>query len=133
MADSSTEDTVYDLGIMRWNDIEIECGKFKVGYKIKNERQTVTNKTTGVGWSSSEEEYTFEASDILPKYKEILKDRWKEQKKDKHGLTISTYNFLEDGEYQEQDVLLSCMIESVDMEQDGGNSVTVKGEALTLK
>ena len=70
---------------------------------------------------------------MLPEYAHILEARFQEQKSDKHGLTISAYNFQEDGDYTEAATLYSCLIESIDYEQDSGAKFSVKGEALTKK
>lgn len=131
---ANTYETVTaDLGEMRFGDTVIDTGSFKVSYKIKNERQTTTGSYDGVGWKNSEREYEWEASDILPEFEDLLRQRWRDQTSDVHGLTISTYNFLENGDYEEKDVLYSCMIESIDFEQEGGRSITVKGGALRVK
>lgn len=126
-------ETVYDLGIMRFGEDEIPCGSFKVSAKLKAERKTVTNSYDGVGWDKSEREYSWEASDVLPEYMDLIKTRFKEQISDPLGFAISTYNILETGDYDEQDVLIGSVITDWDSEQDGGKKVTVKGESLSLQ
>ena len=135
MADIKTESStdVYDLAEIRFGDTVIPANSFKIESKIKLERQTVTNSYTGAGWKLSEEEYSWEISEVLPEYAHILEARFQEQKSDKHGLTISAYNFQEDGDYTEAATLYSCLIESMDYEQDSGAKFSVKGEALTKK
>lgn len=133
MADVDTVEDVYDLGIMRFGDNEITCKSFKISYKIKAESKSVTNKLEGVGWKLSELEYSWEASEIEEQYMKIIKDRFKAQKNDKNGLTISTYNFTEGGEYVEGDVLYSCIITDIDVEQESGATFDVKGDALRAK
>ena len=135
MADIKTESStdVYDLAEIRFGDTVIPANSFKIESKIKLERQTVTNSYTGAGWKLSEEEYSWEISEVLPEYAHILEARFQEQKSDKHGLTISAYNFQEDGDYTEAATLYSCLIEYIDYEQDSGAKFSVKGEALTKK
>ncbi|WP_299523257.1 hypothetical protein [uncultured Methanobrevibacter sp.] len=123
----------YDLAEIRLGDEVIPCNSFKIGYKIKSERQTVTNSYTGVGWKLSEEEYTFEVSEVLPQYFDIINDRWKEQKKDKLSMSVTAYNYVEDGDYEEQCTLYGCIITDIDWEQESGVKFTVKGEALSKK
>ena len=41
--------------------------------------------------------------------------------------------FDNDSDYIEKDVLYGCMIESIDLDRDGGLKLTSKGEALSRK
>lgn len=135
MADIKTETVTdtYDLAEIRLGDEVIPTSNFKLSYKIKAERQTVTSSYTGVGWKLSEEEYSFELGEVLPEYYDIINERWKNQKTDKHGMTVTAYNFMENGDYEEQCTIYSCIITDVDWEQESGVKFTVKGEALTKK
>ena len=135
MADIQTETgtDIYDLAEIRLGDEVIPCNSFKISYKIKSERQTVTNAYTGVGWKLSEEEYTFEISEVLPQYFDAIDERWKSQKTDKLSMNITAYNFMENGDYEEQCTIYGCIITDVDWEQESGVKFTVKGEALTKK
>ena len=135
MADIKTESStdVYDLAEIRFGDTVIPANSFKIESKIKLERQTVTNSYTGAGWKLSEEEYSWDISEVLPQYAHLLPARFQPQTSHKHGLTISAYNFQEDGDYTEAATLYSCLIESIDYEQDSGAKFSVKGEALTKK
>ena len=135
MADIKTETVTdtYDLAEIRLGDEVIGASNFKLSYKIKAERQTVTSSYTGVGWKLSEEEYSFELGEVLAQYYDIINERWKNQKSDKYGMSVSAYNFMENGDYEEQCTLYGCIITDVDWEQESGVKFTVKGEALTKK
>ena len=103
---------------------------FDVSYKISNEEiNRERMDALRAGNNLSKEPYL----EVLPEYAHILEARFQEQKSDKHGLTISAYNFQEDGDYTEAATLYSCLIESIDYEQDSGAKFSVKGEALTKK
>lgn len=128
-----TEEKTFDLGEFRFGDTIIPCNSFKISYKMKNERVGITNQYEGAGWKSSEVEYDWECSEVLPQYAPILKRRFHDQAHDKHGLTISTYDFVEGGDYEEQDVLYSCVIDSIDFDREKGKKITVKGQALRAK
>ena len=132
MAETRTEsgDDIYDLAEFRFGDTVIYMNNFTINYEITAERKQVTNSYTGADWTLSEENYAWECSEVLPKYKKVLEDRWEAQKSDKHGLTITTYNFLENGDYEEQCSLSSAIITAIDIEQETGMTLGVSGEAL---
>src|SRR5574344_2170661 len=89
--------TTYDLAVFRIKGVELYVDSFKITRKRKLERLTATSKLTGVAWKVSDEEYSFEASEIIDK-DDILHDLWVEDIKDKTGFQIDTYNFLPGGD-----------------------------------
>lgn len=131
MADAETNN--YDLGEFRFGKEAIIGKSFKVERKVKVETKYSTNSYDPYDWSASEREISWEVEEVDPQHEELLNERYNNQTKDKHGLTINTYNFMEDGDYEEKATLQSCWIESIEAEQDGGRKISVKGGALKLK
>ncbi len=123
--------TTYDLAVFRIKGVELYVDSFKITRKRKLERVTATCKLTGVAWKVSDEEYSFEASEIIDK-DDILNDLWVEDIKDKTGFQIDTYNFLPGGDLVFKDGLTNCMLSEFDTETSKGDKVSIKGEALNM-
>lgn len=127
------ETDIYDLGEIKFGDTVIPSDSFKLEQKVKLERRRSTSSYDGTGWKISEREFSWEISDVEPQYYDILDKRFDDQTSDKNGLTITAYNFKENGDYEEVMTLYACLIESISSEQDSGAKLTVKGEALRKK
>ena len=118
----------YDLGIARFDDLEIICGSFKLSFKHDLDVVDSTASYDSIGYKKKKRTYEFEASDINPELIGSIKDIWVAGKK---GI-VSTYNIIEDGSYVEGTVLADAIITEWDTEQGEGNTVSLKGQALCM-
>lgn len=134
MADQSVEfiEKAYDAAILKFNEKLIPGSGIKFSGKIKRERIKLDNATYGVGWKSSDEEYSGELSDIPYKYWDDVMDIMDELKVNPLGLNIACYNIIDDGEYEERGVLRYATITDFDSTAVEG-SFGIKFEALLFK
>ena len=128
MAEDGIREERYDLAIIRLGDLEIPCNDFKVSYKIKADRKYATNSYSPYGVGFSEEEISWEASEIDDKFSDIIKRRTQKQKVHEREDYISTYNLDDNGD----PICKAAWIESWDDEK-GGDKFGAKGGALSIK
>ena len=122
-------DKQYDLAELRLDKEVVQCEDFSIDLESTEDVKTATNSHDPIAYKGGAREYSFEANGIDPVYGDILKEYWKQRK----NFTTSTYNFEEDGEYIEQDVLLHCRITKVSISQEDGRSLDISGVALGMK
>ena len=133
MTDQSVEfiEKTYDLAILRMNDSFVP-GSIKFSGSKKKERIKTDNAHHGVGWKYSDEEYSYELSDIPLKYWDLVMSMWSELDTNPLGLNISCYNIVDDGEYEEMGVLRYATIGDFDTTPVDG-TFGIKGDALIFK
>jgi hypothetical protein len=123
-----------DLGEIRIGNLVIDTKSIKINRKIKLEKIPTTRSYDGAGWTLSEREVDWEASDIPMTYYEDCKRAYRDQTKSKESITVSTYNFDESGDMNEEDVLYHNKIESLEKNiESGNNTFSMKGQALKDK
>lgn len=133
MADQFVEfiEKSYDLAILKMNE-RLVPGKIKFSGKKKKERIKVDNAHHGIGWKTSDEEYSGELSDIPLKYWNDVMDMFDAQDDDPLGLNIACYNIVNDGAYEEMAVLRYASINDFDTTPTDG-TFGIKFEALLFK
>lgn len=133
MADQNVEfiEKSYDLAILKMND-KLVPGSIKFSGKKKKERIKVDNARHGVGWKTSDEEYSGELSDIPLKYWDDVMDMYDNLDDDPLALNIACYNIVNDGDYEEMGVLRYATIGDFDTTPTDG-TFGIKFEALVFK
>lgn len=123
----------YDCASLFFGDKEIVMDSFKVSYKNKATRLYGTNDTSPYDVRFSEEEVSWEATQIDDKYSNIMKGKVAQQKLREADAYIVAYDKDQKrGDLIERDVLKNPWIESWD-DESGGEKFTVKGGALSIK
>lgn len=134
MTDQTVEfiEKAYDAAILKFNERLIPGAGIKFSGKWKKERIKLDNATHGVGWKTSDEEYSGELSDIPYKYWDDVMEIIEELKSNPLGLSIACYNIIDDGEYEERAVLRYATITDFNSTVTDG-SFGIKFEALLFK
>lgn len=133
MTDQSVEfiEKTYDLAIMKMNG-DLVPGTIKFSGKKKKERIKTDNARHGIGWKTSDEEYSGELSDIPIKYWDTVMDMYDALDDDPLGLNIAVYNIVDDGDYEEMGVLRYVALSDFDSTPTDG-TFGIKFEALVFK
>ena len=120
MTDQTVEfiEKTYDMAILKFNE-KLIPGK-------------VDNAKHGVGWKTSDEEYSGELSDIPYKYWDDVQEIIEELDSNPLALNIACYNIIDDGEYEERGVLRYATITDFDSTAVDG-TFGIKFEALLFK
>lgn len=134
MTDQTVEfiEKTYDMAILKFNEKLIPGKGIKFSGKWKRERIKVDNAKHGVGWKTSDEEYSGELSDIPYKYWDDVQKIIEELDSNPLALNIACYNIIDDGEYEERGVLRYATITDFDSTAVDG-TFGIKFEALLFK
>ncbi|MDO5849312.1 MAG: hypothetical protein Q4P18_07240 [Methanobrevibacter sp.] len=119
----------YDLAELRLDDEVIPCEDFSIDLESTEDLKTATNSHDAIAYKGGKREISWEANGVFPEYYPLLKEYWK----NRSNFTVSTYNFEENGEYQEADVLLHSRIEKISISQEDGRSLDISGKSLSIK
>ena len=134
MVDQTVEfiEKAYDTAILKFGEKLIPGSGIKFSGKWKRERIKLDNATHGVGWKTSDEEYSGELSDIPYKYWDDVMEIIEGLKTEPLGLNIACYNIIDDGEYEEKGVLRYSTITDFDTTPVDG-AFGIKFESLLFK